>query len=261
MLIDWFTVGAQIFNFLILVVLLRRFLYRPILKTIRQRNELIKARLDEAQQTEAQARKLIEEYELKNDAWQEEKEILFHETRKDVEELRKQLLRKARQEVEHNQTQWEQALQQEKESFLEELRQRISQQTYKIARRVLTELADANLETHIAHIFINRLRLLDDEKVETIKTSLGNSRQAVIIRSAYEIPRPIRELLETTLRSRLLHNQPIAYELTPELSAGIELRIPGQKLSWNLHDYFETLQEDVFVGLLESGDEKQDVER
>jgi F-type H+-transporting ATPase subunit b len=34
MLIDWFTVGAQVLNFLILVWLLKRFLYGPILDAI-----------------------------------------------------------------------------------------------------------------------------------------------------------------------------------------------------------------------------------
>ena len=34
MLIDWFTVGAQALNFIILVWLLKRFLYKPILDAI-----------------------------------------------------------------------------------------------------------------------------------------------------------------------------------------------------------------------------------
>ena len=45
MLIDWFTVGAQAVNFLILVWLLRRFLYQPILRAIDTREQRIAAEL------------------------------------------------------------------------------------------------------------------------------------------------------------------------------------------------------------------------
>ena len=46
MLIDWFTVGAQALNFLILIWLLKRFLYRPVLAAIEARGDLLLARLD-----------------------------------------------------------------------------------------------------------------------------------------------------------------------------------------------------------------------
>ena len=48
MLIDWFTVGAQVLNFLILVWLLKRFLYKPILNAIDAREKRIAAELADA---------------------------------------------------------------------------------------------------------------------------------------------------------------------------------------------------------------------
>ena len=47
MLIDWFTVGAQAVNFLILVWLLKRFLYEPVLAAIDAREKKIAAELAE----------------------------------------------------------------------------------------------------------------------------------------------------------------------------------------------------------------------
>ena len=43
MLIDWFTVGAQLLNFLILVCLMKRFLYQPVLDAIAAREQKIAA--------------------------------------------------------------------------------------------------------------------------------------------------------------------------------------------------------------------------
>ena len=48
MLIDWFTVGAQALNFLILVWLLKHFLYKPILNAIDAREKRIAAELADA---------------------------------------------------------------------------------------------------------------------------------------------------------------------------------------------------------------------
>ena len=47
MLIDWFTVLAQIVNFLILVALMKRFLYGPLIAAIDAREQSIAARLAE----------------------------------------------------------------------------------------------------------------------------------------------------------------------------------------------------------------------
>jgi F0F1-type ATP synthase, subunit b len=57
MLIDWFTVGAQGLNFLILVWLMKRFLYRPILHAIDEREKRIAAELSDAEATKAEAQK------------------------------------------------------------------------------------------------------------------------------------------------------------------------------------------------------------
>ena len=48
MLIDWFTVAAQALNFLILVWLMKRFLYKPILNAIDAREKLIAKELADA---------------------------------------------------------------------------------------------------------------------------------------------------------------------------------------------------------------------
>ena len=49
MLIDWFTVGAQALNFLILVWLMKRFLYKPILRAIDEREKRIASELADAE--------------------------------------------------------------------------------------------------------------------------------------------------------------------------------------------------------------------
>ncbi len=57
MLIDWFTVGAQVVNFAILVWLLKRFLYKPIIDAIDAREKRIALALADADAKTAEAQK------------------------------------------------------------------------------------------------------------------------------------------------------------------------------------------------------------
>ncbi|MEO5958542.1 MAG: F0F1 ATP synthase subunit B, partial [Opitutaceae bacterium] len=67
MLIDWFTVGAQVLNFLILVWLMKRFLYKPILNAIDAREKKISAELADAESKRAEAMKDRDEFQQKNE--------------------------------------------------------------------------------------------------------------------------------------------------------------------------------------------------
>ena len=77
MLIDWFTVGAQAVNFLILVWLLKHFLYKPILNAIDAREKGIAAQLADATAKKAEAQKEREEFQSKNKAWDEQRSALL----------------------------------------------------------------------------------------------------------------------------------------------------------------------------------------
>ena len=55
MSIDWITVAAQVANFLVLVWLLKRFLYRPILDGIDAREAEIAGRMQVAERARAEA--------------------------------------------------------------------------------------------------------------------------------------------------------------------------------------------------------------
>ena len=64
-MIDWFTVSAQIINFLILVFLLKRFLYGPVIRAMDKREEAIAGRLKDAGQKQEEAQKEIDRYRFR----------------------------------------------------------------------------------------------------------------------------------------------------------------------------------------------------
>ena len=68
MLIDWFTVLAQIINFLILIYLLKRFLYGPIIRAMEEREKKMVADQDRAKNAEKEAERMSSELERERQA-------------------------------------------------------------------------------------------------------------------------------------------------------------------------------------------------
>ena len=92
MLIDWFTVIAQIINFLILMWLLKRFLYKPILQAVDARDKKIKAQLQEAEQKMQQATTERKTYEQKNAEFDQQRQAMLKTATDEVMGKRKALL-------------------------------------------------------------------------------------------------------------------------------------------------------------------------
>src|SRR5450755_417344 len=96
MLIDWFTIGAQALNFLILVWLLKRFLYKPILHAIDAREKRIAAELADADAKKAEAKKDRDEFQHKIEEFDQQRAALLSKATDEAKAVRQRLLDEAR---------------------------------------------------------------------------------------------------------------------------------------------------------------------
>jgi F-type H+-transporting ATPase subunit b len=243
-LIDWFTVGAQIINFLVLVGLLKYFLYGRIVRAMREREEKIAARLAEAEAREQEAGQELESYQLKNQELSRQRDQMLARAREEAEAERKKLLHEARQDVDRAKSRWYEAVEREKEAFLADLRQRASHQVFAIARLALADLASADLEERIIQAFSQRLEDLDEDKRQTLRASL-RADQGVVITSAFDLPETAKTRIAEILQKHTDNGVKLDYRTSPAVISGIELRVSGYKVAWSLNDYLETLEEDL----------------
>lgn len=250
MLIDWFTVLAQIVNFLILVALLKRFLYGPIISAMDRREKRIAARLREAEERKGQAEEEVEAYRRKNMEMDAKREQLLSEAKDDAESRRKDLIREARQEVAEMKERWRDALLHEREGFLRDLKVRAGAHVYEIARRALTDIASEDLERNMVESFLKRLPSLEREKKRAMTESMRKSGREVLIRSAFEIQRNERQRITKELHEQFGSAAEVRYETCPDLLCGVEMRVDGYVVGWNLDDYLRSLEEEV-RGVLE----------
>ena len=247
MQIDWFTLVAQVINFIILVYLLRRFLYGPIVEAMNQREQKIAQRLQEADEKRNQAEQEAEHYREQNRALEKERSERMAAIREEVKTRRKELMKKTHQEIQEKQRDWRESLHIQKESFLQELRQRVGREAVEIARRALQDLAGEQLERQIAGRFVDRIQDLDEDIREEIGESVQNARQSITVRSTFELPQELRRRISQVVQASLLDGKNVdtQFENSSELIAGIELNVDGHKIAWDIEDYLTGLEEQI----------------
>lgn len=245
MLIDWFTVGAQVLNFLVLVWLLKRFLYKPILDAIDAREQRIAAEIADAEATRAEADRERSAFERKNAVFDAQRAGLLAEAKAAARAEFERLLEQAREDSEVQRTRWQQALRNERENLSQALSLRTREEVFAIARKVLTDLAATSLEERLAEVFIRRLREMDGDAKAVLSKALATTSEPARVRSAFELPAAQREAIESALHEGFATEIPIHFETVPDLVSGIELATNGQKLAWSITDYLGSLEKGV----------------
>jgi F-type H+-transporting ATPase subunit b len=242
MLIDWFTVGAQALNFIILVWLLRRFLYKPILDAVDAREQLIARELADAEGKKAEAEKERDAFEHKNEEFDRERAGLLSKATDEANAERQRLLDDARKAADVFSAKREQALRDDAVNLNQALRLRTEQEVFAIARKALADLANASLEERITTVFVDRLHALDSQAKAGLAASLKAASQPAVVRSAFDLPAAQRAVLQKALNEAFTTEIHLRFETAPNLVSGIELSSNGQKLAWSIADYLSSLE-------------------
>jgi len=256
MLIDWFTVFAQIVNFLILIWLLKKFLYGPIIAAMDRREEKLASGLQAADEMRDEAAKEMELYRQKNEEITGRREEILSQAGKDAERLRKDLLVEAREEADEIRKRWHEAIRQEKESFLKELKKRAGKQLYAIAGRALADLSGSDLESRITSVFIKQIEGLDKGSRKKLADAVRQSGQTVVISSGSLLAANVKRQITRAVHDHILAGIDVNYETSPRILCGIELKASGYALGWSLGEYLKSLEEELSQALEKEAAEK-----
>ena len=253
MLIDWFTVAAQVLNFIILVWLMKRFLYKPVLDAIAAREQKIAEELADAAATKAEAHRQQEEFQKKNQSFDEQRAELLRQATDEANVERERLQGEARKTAEDASAQRAKALQSGLQHLHADIARQLQRQVFDISRRVLDDLAAVSLEERMCAVFIQRVRAIEDPALGVLSAALESvsDSQPAVLRSAFELPEPQRTAIQAALDEAFGQAIPLEFETDPELVSGIELSAQGQKLAWSIADYLDELASglDALVGV------------
>lgn len=203
MLIDWFTVIAQIFNFLLLVYLLWRFLYKPIIKVMDRRQRDMADRWQAAEDEQQKARREAEHYRQQQQDLQLRRSHLMAEAHEQAEARRAELIKQARQDVDETRASWQEALRRDQQAFLNQLRQQVAQHTYTLTRQILRDVVDVSLEQRAVDLFIQHLSQLEEGDRQTLRQAIQATTEPVLVRSGFEMPPDQRQQILAAVRQQL----------------------------------------------------------
>lgn len=266
MQIDWFTVAAQAFNFILLAVLLWFVLYRPIRGAVDRREEEIESRIEEARKEKEEAEALKEEHRRKEAELEEKRDSLVQEVQEEAEERRQELRQQIKEEMEKTREEWQDSLRRDRESFLAELSDRTRDEVFLLVRKGLEDLVEAQPEEAFLETFLRRLRQAPDEEREAFAQALDDAGNTFRLRTALEIPEEgpdrVRDEIQGWLEEREAEaSVGVEVEVEEDGPRGIEIWAGNRKLAWTVEAYVDGLREAVHRVLeSEMGEEQENEE-
>ena len=280
MLIDWFTVIAQIINFLILVWLLKRVLYQPILNALDARERRIAAALADADARKSEAEDERRAFQQKNDELDQQRAELLRQALDEARGERERLVSAARRDALELRAKQEKALKLEYHNLDQAIARQTSAEVFAIVRKVLADMANIPLEAQMMESFIKRLRELSgEEKAQLVlavrehvlrsPATAANETlvPGVVVRSMFELSSAQQNMIKAALGDILdkevspgIQEVQIRFATRPDLISGVELIMNGYKLAWNVADYLASLEKavgEVLTTSLQSGSEPE----
>jgi F-type H+-transporting ATPase subunit b len=260
-LFDWWTFGFQVVNFLILVVLLRVFLYGRVIKAMDERDRKIAAHFQGAEEKERQADARASDLVRERAAFESQRTGLLDDARRQAAERRLALEDDARRDVDALAARWRENLAREKEAFLAAVRRRMTVLVCDASRRALADLADEALERRIVAVLLKRLGDMTQEDLAALRDGASRDGGRAVVATASDLPDDDRRRAAETLAKVLGDGVRVDFETAPELVCGVEVRAGGREASWTISHYMDDLERDLAAAVDETaGSDKPESE-
>ena len=241
MLIDWFTLAAQAINFLILVWLLKRFLYQPVLDAIDAREKRIGDELADANAKKKEAQGERDDFQKKNQAFDEERGALLTKATDDAKAEHEHLLDAARKAAEGIRAAQENALQSDRARLTKEITRLTTEEVFAITRKTLADLATVSLEERMGEVFTRHLREMNSDAKAALGAALQSSSEPAQVTSTFTLPPEQRAAIRNALNETFSADIQVQFATSLETVCGIELTASGQKVSWSIAGYLASL--------------------
>lgn len=231
--LNWTTFALEIINFLALLWILKRFLYRPVMQTLAERRAGIERTLAEARASEAQAQAKQQQFASRLADWEQEKAAARRrfETELEAERARQMeaLTKVLASERERSAAQDAHRL----ESQRRELAAQASTEARQFASALFARLAGPELEGQLVQLFIEELAALPEERLSAVRAGQNGHGQGILT-SAFALTAAQRQQLSSAIDTRLGKAIALDFVVEPDLLAGARLTLGAWQLDFSL---------------------------
>ncbi|MDD2462624.1 MAG: F0F1 ATP synthase subunit delta [Desulfobulbus sp.] len=236
MTIDPFTFALEIVNFLVLLWLLHRFLYRPIQQAIADRKQVLNQEMMRATQREEEAGVLKAQYERSLANWEEERARKQDELRQTLAKEEERALDKERQAAASERVRLQTLAKQDYANQQRQAQAQAAQAALHLTGKMLKRLAGRELDQAILHILLEDLAQLPAAERNVLQRAFARRHEAVAVVSAREISPEQQQKLQEHLARVLESDIDCIFTLDSALLSGYRLAIGDQLLHVNLSD-------------------------
>ena len=239
---DLVTFIAQIVNLFVLVWLLKRFLYRPILEVIEKRQQEIRDKVQIAEDVRLQSEKERKKWEKEKSDYEAEHQKELSQIAQELEEKRKAGLEEIKSSLQRQRLKMQNDLLAEMTAFHTEIGDFVAKDFMRLSEQALKELSECCPLEQAVNLFLKNLRKLDKSKIKKINIILKKQRVIFINSSNTLTKKQVQEITKTIKKILLLPAKcRINFVVVPELILGLEMRTGDVSVDWSLKSYLDTL--------------------
>lgn len=234
--INWITFVLEIFNFLILLWILKRFLYVPIKNIILARKETVEKELENASSQLQEAQTLQKKYENRLTDWEKAKEAKKLELQHDIDKEKAKQMDNLKKMLEKEKEKNTVLIEQQITDKINKARKESIRQAVEFAASLLSQLSDNNLEKKIIELFINSFQGFSTEQIAELKEKIGEYERPIKIKTAFELNNEQKTKLSKLFERLFNEKFKFKFECEPNLLAGAYIELNSVIFHLNLRD-------------------------
>ncbi|MGM0595160.1 MAG: F0F1 ATP synthase subunit delta [Pseudomonadota bacterium] len=240
--LNWTTFVLEILNFLVLVWLLKHFLYQPVMGVVRKRQQGIEEQLQQAEAKEREAEALRERYESSLANWESERQSAREKLHQEIEQERQQQLKALQGEMASERERRQVLMQRREQEQWRQSQAQALEQGARFASRLLEAIASPEVEQKLLEHLLAELDELPPAQRDALQSAVesGGSVEVDVL-SAYPLSEAQQQQLRQALERRV-PRQHLHYEFHSDrkLLAGLRVTVGPWVMHANLHDELKT---------------------
>lgn len=245
MQINWFEIVVQMINFFLLLFVLQKLLYTPVINVMEKRQQGIQAQQQEADRKIREAEEKEADFTAKIAELENQKQVLLEAAKQEARLTKEEMLESFKAEAGKKREGYHREVEEEKERFLRQLRGVLGQQATQIAARILTMISKEELEDKLFATFLQKIATLDPETLQDERSGT----EELILKSAVELSQEQKSTLEERLQDAVGTFDGISYEVDEELILGYELKLETLTVHANITKYLEETEKSIAQAL------------
>jgi F-type H+-transporting ATPase subunit b len=235
MIFNAWTFLFEVLNFLVLVAILRRLLYRPLRAAIDRRRLATAQSQAEAEKARQEAEALHRRLDEQVAALDEQRQELIRSARAQAEAERRTLMVDAEHALQRRREEAEQHLERDRAEALQSLQAELVQSAVALAERLLRQAADSTLQRQLAGRLVEELRRIPEDERERLRGEWEDDDTAVL-ETAVELNGELLRAIQGALDSLAGRAVGLSVQSRPALLGGVRLQVGGHVWDASLAD-------------------------